>query len=171
MFQTLKCLYKRDLLLHMLDEECNGSMSIENNIKIKDAVLMSAKTWNEVKSGTITKSWNKPLSVPDSAQEQTLFVSATAEIDTIPDSCDISPARADWFTSDYHDTELPGEDIVAYTRDVDGDDEYEDDDDESPPMVSHSEACCTLENVLAYLEQQPGVPVSTTVTINSLWLK
>ena len=27
---------------------------------------------------------------------------------------------------------------------------------------------CALETVLAYLEQQPGVPVSTTLTINSV---
>ena len=70
--------------------------------------------------------------------------------------------------SDNHDTgyhELTDEEIVAYTRDVDGDEESEG---ESPPMVSHSEAYCALETVLAYLEQQPGVPVSTTVTINSL---
>ena len=74
-------------------------------------------------------------------------------------------------TSDNHDTgyhELTDEEIVAYTRDVDGDEESEDDEGESPPMVSHSEACCALETVLAYLEQQAGVPVSTTVTINSL---
>ena len=74
-------------------------------------------------------------------------------------------------TSDNHDTgyhELTGEEIVAYTRYVYRDEESEDDRGESAPMVSHSEACCALEIVLAYLEQQPGVPVSTTVTINSL---
>ena len=74
-------------------------------------------------------------------------------------------------TSDNHDTgyhELTDEEIVAYTKDVDGDEEFEDNEGEIPPMVSHSEACCALETVLAYLEQQPGVPVSTTVTINSL---
>ena len=170
--QTLKCLYKCDLLLCMLDEECNGSMNIvqfSKTINIKVAVLMSAKRWSEVESETITKSWNKLLSVPDSAQEQTVSVSARAEIDMILDSCDISPAeRADWLTSDYHDTGYHDEEIVAYTRGVDGDEESEDDEGESPPMVSHSEACCALESVLAYLEQQPGVPVSTTVTINSL---
>ena len=73
-------------------------------------------------------------------------------------------------TSDNHDTgyhELTGEEIVAYTRYM-RDEESEDDRGESAPMVSHSEAYCALEIVLAYLEQQPGVPVSTTVTINSL---
>ena len=58
--------------------------------------------------------------------------------------------------------------MLAYTRDVDGDEEFDDDESESPPMVSHSEACCALETVLAYLEQLPGVLVSTTVAINSL---
>ena len=58
-----------------------------------------------MESETITKSWNKLLSVPDSAQVQTVSVSATVETDTIQDSCDISPAeRADWLTSDNHDT-------------------------------------------------------------------
>ena len=63
-----------------------------------------------MESGTITKTktWNKLLSVPDSAQEQTVSVSATAEIDTILDSCDISlTERADFITSNFsytHDT-------------------------------------------------------------------
>ena len=39
--QTLKCLYKHDLLLRMLDEECNGSMNFAQFLKainIKDPV-------------------------------------------------------------------------------------------------------------------------------------
>ena len=51
---------------------------------------------------------------------------------------------------------------------MDGDEESENSEGESPPMLSHSEACCAQETVLTYLEQQPGVPVSTTLTINSL---
>ena len=37
--------------------------------------------------------------------------------------------------------------------------------------VREGEVCCVLKTVLAYLEQQPGVPVSTTVTIIVFWLK
>ena len=54
-------------------------------------------------------------------------------------------------TSDIHDTgyhELTDEEIVEYTRDVDGDEESEDDEGGSQPMVSHSEACCALETCL-----------------------
>ena len=57
---------------------------------------------------------------------------------------------------------------MAYTRDVDGDEESEDDEGKSPPMVSHSEVYCALKSVLAYLKQRPGVLDSTTVTIYSL---
>ena len=46
--------------------------------------------------------------------------------------------------------------------------EEEEKEDETPPMVSHTEACHALETVLAYLEQQPGVQMSTTVMLNSL---
>ena len=51
---------------------------------------------------------------------------------------------------------------------MDRDDEKDEDEDKSPPAVSHTEACCALEIVLAYVEQQPGVHMSTTVMLNSI---
>ena len=61
--ENMKRHYKRDLLLHLLSVEV-GSMNItefSKTLNIKDAVLMSAKSWNEVETGTIVKSWSKLL--------------------------------------------------------------------------------------------------------------
>ena len=56
----------------MLDEERVGSMNIAEFIKtinIKDAVLMSARSWDEMKESTIAKSWKKLLSLSASPQK------------------------------------------------------------------------------------------------------
>ena len=71
--EALKRHYKYDLLLRMLDEERVGSMNIAEFIKtinIKDAVLMSARSWDEVKESTIAKSWKKLLSSSASPQQE-----------------------------------------------------------------------------------------------------
>ena len=70
MLENIKCHYKRDLLLHLLNEEEVGSMNIAEfctTLKINDAVLMSAKSWDEVEAGTITNSWSKLSKFPDAA--------------------------------------------------------------------------------------------------------
>ena len=41
-------------------------------------------------------------------------------------------------------------------------------DDEPPPTVTHAQACAALETVLKYLEQQPDIPMNTTIVVNSL---
>ena len=56
----------------MLDEERVGSRNIAEfmkTINIKDAVLMSARSWDEVKESTIAKSWKKLLSLSASPQQ------------------------------------------------------------------------------------------------------
>ena len=70
--EALERHYKHDLLLRMLDEERVGSMNTAEFIKtinIKDAVLMSARSWDEVKESTIAKSWKKLLSSSASPQQ------------------------------------------------------------------------------------------------------
>ena len=54
-----KC-YKRDLLLQLLDGDSNSNIAeFRKTLNIKDAVLMTAKSWNEVEQQTIAKSWKK----------------------------------------------------------------------------------------------------------------
>ena len=61
--ETIKGHYKRDLLLRMLNEDETACIDVfSKRINILDAILMAAKSWEEVKESTITKSWSKLLS-------------------------------------------------------------------------------------------------------------
>lgn len=65
--ETIKRHYKHGLLLRLLNEDEVGSMNISEFSKalnILDAVLMSAKSWDEVEERTIARSWSKLLSLP-----------------------------------------------------------------------------------------------------------
>ena len=57
--ENIKKCYKRDLLLRLLDEGDSDSNIAEfrKTLNIKDAVLITAKSWNEVEQQTIAKSW------------------------------------------------------------------------------------------------------------------
>ena len=56
--QNIKRHYKCDLLLCLLDDEADSMnmADFSETLNIKDAVLMSAKSWDEVEAGTIIKS-------------------------------------------------------------------------------------------------------------------
>lgn len=68
----------------------------------------------------------------------------------------------------YH--ELTDEEIAARTREIieEQEEEEEEKEKETSPTVSHTQACHALEIVLMYVEQQPGIQVSTTVMLNSV---
>ena len=68
----------------------------------------------------------------------------------------------------YH--EHTDKELVMHVREEsEANDEEEDDDDNVVTQtVSHSQACQALETVLVNLEQQPEIPMSTTVLLNSL---
>ncbi len=59
--ETIKKRYKRDLLLRLLDEGDSDSniADFRKKLNIKDAVLMAANSWSNVKQQTIAKSWKK----------------------------------------------------------------------------------------------------------------
>ena len=180
--EALKRHYKHDLLLCMLNEERVGSMNIAEFIKtinIKDAVLMSARSWDEVKEPTIAKSWKNLLSSSaspqqevesDASQQGPEYTNMQSTLDTlnIP-----SAERVDWLNSDnnvpgYHD--YSEEEIVALLRE-EGENNFNEDDEETAPTASHAQACQAFEIVLVYLEQQPHVPMNATVLINGLYMK
>ena len=194
--EALKRHYKHDLLLCMLNEERVGSMNIAEFIKtinIKDAVLMSARSWDEVKEPTIAKSWKKLLSSSaspqqevesDASQQDPESTNMQSRIVKALDTLNIPSAeRVDWLTSDnnvpgYHD--YSEEEIVALLREEGENNFNEDEDEETAPTVSHAQACQAFETVLVYLEQQPHVPMNATVLTrrsvehwtraNSTWL-
>lgn len=68
--ENIKRRYKRDLLLRLLNDDV-GSMNIaefSKTLNVKDSVLMSANSWNDVEEGTIIKSWSKLLKSADASQ-------------------------------------------------------------------------------------------------------
>ena len=172
MLEALKRHYKHDLLLHMLDEERVGPMKSAEFIKttnIKDAVLMFARSRDEVKESTIAKSWKKLLSSSaspqqevesDASQQDPESTIMQSRIDKASDTLNIPSAeRVDWLTSDnnvpgYHD--YSEEEILAVLRE-EGENKFNEDEDEenasAAPNVSHAQACQAFEIVLVYLEQ------------------
>ena len=159
--ETIKRHYKHDLLLCLLHEVSDGSMNIAEfsmTINIKDAVLMSAKSWDEVKEETIAKSWNKLLSFSDVNQRDCKCATTDLDIDTLMDKLDIPRTeRIDWLTSDQNDPgyhEFTDDEIVTLAREKHcSEDESDGDEEVIPETVSHAQAFKALETVLTYAEQ------------------
>ena len=84
--------------------------------------------------------------------------------------------KANWLTADDHDCgyhDYTEEEIAVLATEENGanDGGSEDEDEKNHSVISHSQACNALETVLAYLQQQPNVPESTTMTINGLLIE
>ena len=96
----------------------------------------------------------------------------TPEVDTL---LDIQHAeKMDWLLAEdsdagYHD--LTDEEIVTLVLEENKDDGDNDEKEKRSPAVSHAQAFSALETVLAYVQEQQGIPVSTTVMLNSLLIE
>ena len=83
--ENIKRRYKRDLLLWLLDDEV-GSMNIaefSKTLNIKDAVLMSAKSWSEAEASSIAKCWNKLLICSEDSNQDTEDAGDNVDINSI----------------------------------------------------------------------------------------
>ena len=173
--ETIKRRYKRDLLLRLLNEENEGLNIAEfrKTLNILDAVLMSAKSWSEVEESTIARSWSKLLSLSDVPECEASDTSL--QIDMVMDEIHVpAEERSDWLTLEKNDPgyhEYTDEELVTHVREESEENDDEDDDSVVTQTVSHSQACQALETVLVYLEQQPEIPMSTTVLLNSLLIQ
>ena len=175
--QSIKLTYKRDLLLRMLDggDEINIA-EFAKKMNIKDAVLLSAKCWNDIKPDSTTKSWKNILSTNPNqmaSAENNELASSASEMEGHLDNFDLTPTEKEtWLTADAGDScyrELTEDEIISCVNEVDVAVEDNDvEDDEPPPTVTHAQACAALETVLKYLEQQPDIPMNTTIVVNSL---
>ena len=172
--ETIKRWYKRDLLLHLLNEENEGLniAQFTKTLNILDAILMSAKSWSEVEESTLARSWSKLLSLLDVPEREASDTSL--QIDMVMDELHVpAEERSDWLTLDKNDPgyhEYTDKELVTHVREEseENDEEEDDDDNVVTQTVSHSQACQALETVLVYLEQQPEIPMSTSVLLNSL---
>ena len=146
-------------------------------LNIKDAVLMSAKSCDEVEAGTIIKSLSKLLKYQDVSDKDSEGVGDDVDVNSHLNDMDVpSEGRTDWLTADEGDPgyrEFSEEEIVSIARDENTENTEEEGDEEeiTPPTVSHAKACEALQTVLMYLEQQPTAPMGTTVILNGLLLE
>ena len=152
-------------------------MTIEDKLKIcklVDAVLMSVKSWTEVEESTIRKSWNKLL--PGLTDNADVSEHEETSLNEVMDKLHVpAEERSDWLTLDSNDPgyhEYTDEELVIHGNASEEKEENEEDNDELfTQNVSHAQACQALETVLAYVEQQPEVPMSTTILLNSLLIQ
>ena len=81
-------------------------MQKKNNIK--DAVLLSAKCWNDIKPDTITKSWKNILSTNPNqmaSAENNELASSASEMEGLLDHFDLTPTEKEtWLTADAGDS-------------------------------------------------------------------
>ena len=155
---TKRC-YKCALLLRLLDDEADSMnmADFSKTLNIKDAVLMSAKSWNEVEAGTIIKNWSKLLKCQDVSDKDSEGAGDDVDVNSLLNDMDVpSEERTDWFTADEGDPgyrEFSEEEIVSIARDENTENTEEEDDKEeiTPPTVSHAKACQALHIVLMYL--------------------
>ena len=178
--ENIKCRYKRDLLLRLLNQnETETIPEFTRSLNIKDAVLLAAKSWSEVEQSTISKSWNKlwPIdSGSEPAYEPTLSPTNTMINSLLTRMSIPREERVHWLTTDDEDLgyrDIDEDDIIELVQNeaTRADMEEEQDSEAVPLLVSHGRACDAIETVLAYLEQQPDVPMVATVTLNGLLMK
>ena len=103
--QNIKRRYKCDLLLRLLDDEADSMnmADFSKTLNIKDAVLMSAKSWDEVEAGTIIKSWSKLLKCQDVHVSDKDFKGAGDDVDVNSLLNDMDVPWTDWLTADEGD--------------------------------------------------------------------
>ena len=176
--ENIKRRYKCDLLLRLLDDEADSRnmADFSKTLMIKDAILMSARSWDEVKAGTIIKSWSKLLKCQDVSDKEVEGAGDDVDVNSLLNDMDVpSEEKTDWLTADERDPgyrEFSEEEIVSIARDENTENAKEEDDEEITPLtVSHAKACQALQTVLMYLEQQPKAPMGTMVILTGLLLE
>ena len=97
--ENIKRRYKRDLLLRLLNDDEVGSINIvefSKTMNIKDAVLMSAKSWDEVEATTIVKSWSKLLKSSDESDKNSKDGGDDVDVESLLNDMDVpSEERTD----------------------------------------------------------------------------
>ena len=171
--ETIKRWYKCDLVLRLLNKENEGLdiAQFTKTLNILDAVLMSAKSWSEVEESTIARNWSKLLSLPDvpecEASDTSLLIDMVTNF-MFQLKKDLIGLRSTKMIQATINTLTRNYVVTHVTEESEENDEEDDDDNVVTQIVSHSQACQALETVLVYLEQQPEIPMSTTVLLNSL---
>ena len=178
--ENIKKRYKKDLLLQLLyegDSDCNIA-EFRKTLNIKYAVLMTAKSWNEVEQQTIAKSWKKLWPIvngPDEDQHEDSTELSDVSVETLLDRMDIPHEdHREWLATDsieYGYRDPSDEEIIRIVREETDNTTEEEEQDNSLPKVSHAKACQALETIILYAEEQSDIPMSTSLILNGLLLQ
>lgn len=174
--ENLKRRYKRALLeklLLALDGE-----SPENFVKklnIKDCIYMSARAWEDIRSESLARSFNKLLGseAPSAAETDTPEqIDDSPNVTSIGAQVDLSANEVEeWLNCDNNLSEdLTDEEIVQLTvaQTEESDDSDSETEEPSQPVISHKDAISAFSTCLQYLEQQKDTPSVQIMLVNQL---
>ena len=152
--ENLKRRYTHALLQRLLlSQENESRQQFVKDLNIKDCIYMCAKAWEDIRSESLSRAWNK------------LLMSSTAETqpestDTIQPLLDIGSELAlssdevqEWLASDRDmDAELTDEEVIQMARDEDTDDSPQDSPSENTnTCITHSAATAAFDVCIQYM--------------------
>ena len=171
--ENIKHRYKKHLLRKFLlgFSEHDSFIEFAKSLTVKDAVFLSAKSWDEVSSLLLSRAWNKLGFGPqsDSLQE---------ELPELSDDCNwlgITEAeKEEWLTMDDSETgvqELTDEDIIGMVQASSSIDDSDEEDEQEPvgPTITHSEAEEAFSIGLSWLEKQSEATPMKIVLFHELY--
>lgn len=162
--QNMKTIYKRNLLLKLVNERGADLLSFWKELNVLDAIYEIATACKSVKSSTLRLSWRKLLGSeePENNPQDELIPEMLSNLRKIDSSADETVVR-EWISADEHLTGhevLSDQEIIERATQIESTssaDKSDDEDDEtliSPQKISHSDALNYTEQLLSYLEQQ-----------------
>ncbi len=194
--ENLKRRYKRALLEKLLLAMDNGTpQQFVKDLNIKDCIYMSAKAWNEIRSESLARSFNKLLGSPSSEDSAGTTDATDGSSDGSPSSEDSAgtTGQADvvdvgtqlalsanevqeWLDMDRNlREELTDEEIVQLAREeADPESDASDTDGEmeeslpSQPVITHKAAVDAFGLCIQYLEQQEETSSVQLMLLNQL---
>ena len=162
--ENLKRRYKRALLERLLlSLESEGPQEFIKSLNIRDCIYMCAKAWEDIRSQSLARAWNKLLAStsndPPNAVNNTEILESTddaqPELDIASELSLTHDEIQEWFENDKNACEeLTDEEIVqmAQSDQVESDSS---DDELDIARVFHSVALAAFDTCIQYLEQQP----------------
>ncbi|XP_067387794.1 jerky protein homolog-like [Emydura macquarii macquarii] len=168
--ENMKHRYKRNLLRRLL----LGSMQFESctdfckQLTIKDAVYMCAKSWSEISSESLRRSWNTLWPCIDNTESDNLRNDEETEIKQLNFSEEqqlldlTTEEQEEWLNADKHENGHPilsDHEIIELVRETAQPDS--DKKGESAKKIPHMQAEQCFATCLQWLEQQPeATPVN-----------
>ena len=136
--------------------------SPRKSLTIKDAVYISAQSWNEISSIPLRRAWNKLGFSSGSSSSSSCSSSQEEEVPELSEECDMlgitETEKEQWLATDKCETgvqNMTDEDIIAMVQSGETEEEEEDEDEEpTGPTITHTEAEEAFSSCLAWLEQQ-----------------